>query len=76
MGVKFVGIRKDRRGNITQLLTNTGEVLSIHQARVMALAGEVDSLTDIHRDGTWEISGTVGTDEYAQGHNLDELPEF
>lgn len=76
MGVKFVGVRKDRRGNITELLTNTGEVVSIHQARVMALAGEVDSLTDLHSDGEWEIGHSAGTNTYEEGGNLDQLPEF
>lgn len=76
MGVKFVGVRKDRRGNIMALLTNTGEVVSIHEARVMALSGEVDSLTDVHADGDWAIDGSAGTDTYEQGGNLDQLPEF
>lgn len=76
MGVKFVGVRKDRRGNITELLTNTGKVVSVHQARVMAMAGEVDSLTDLHADGEWEIDPSAGTNTYEQGGNLDQLPEF
>lgn len=76
MGVKFVGVRKDRRGNIVQLLTNDGQVVSIHDARIMAMSGDVDSLTDIHADGTWEIRGTAGDDGYREGYNLDQLPEF
>ncbi|MCF8563416.1 hypothetical protein LLE49_01485 [Alicyclobacillus tolerans] len=76
MGVKFVRVRKDWRGNITHLLTNSGEVVGIDEARVMALTGEVDSLTDLHADGTWEIDGLAGTGGHREGHNLDQLPEF
>jgi len=76
VGVKFVGVRKDRRGNITQLLTNQGSVVSIHEARVMALSGDIDSFTDVHEDGRWEIAGTAGTDSYEEGCNLGELPQF
>lgn len=76
MGTKFVGVRKDRHGNITHLLTNDGRVVSIDEARTMALNGEVDSLSDVHADGTWEIHGTAGSAEYAEGSNLDQLPEF
>ncbi|GGJ13558.1 hypothetical protein GCM10010885_23570 [Alicyclobacillus cellulosilyticus] len=76
MGVKFVGVRKNRRGDITHVLTNTGEVVPIHQARLMALRGEVDSLTGIRADGTWQIAHTAGEDTHREGHNLDQLPEI
>lgn len=76
MGVKFVGARKDRQGNITHLLTNQGQVVSIHDARVMAMSGEVDSITDVHSDGSWEISASAGNDIPTAGYNLDTLPEF
>lgn len=76
MGVKFVGVRKDRRGNISELLTNEGAIVPIQEARVMALSGEVDSLTDIHRDGSWEIQNEAGDARYQSGNNLDQLPEF
>ncbi|MCL6599015.1 MAG: DUF3892 domain-containing protein [Alicyclobacillus macrosporangiidus] len=36
MGTKFVGVRKDRHGNITHLLTNDGRVVSIDEAHTMA----------------------------------------
>lgn len=76
MGTKFVRVRKDRRGNITHFLTNDGRVVSIDDARRMAMAGEVDSLSDVHADGTWEIDSAVGSNHYAEGSNLDQLPEF
>ncbi|MDQ0191615.1 hypothetical protein JI721_14565 [Alicyclobacillus cycloheptanicus] len=76
MGTKFVRVRKNWRGEITHLLTNDGQVVSIQEARRMAMNGEVDSLTDVHADGTWEIDATAGTSQYAEGANLDELPEF
>lgn len=76
MGTKFVRVRKDWRGNITHLLTNDGNVVTIDEARRMAMDGEVDSLTDVHRDGTWEIDHAAGSTDYAQGVNLDTLPEF
>ncbi|SFV01666.1 DUF3892 domain-containing protein [Alicyclobacillus macrosporangiidus] len=76
MGTKFVRVRKDGRGNITHLLTNDGRVVSIDEARTMAQNGEVDSLSDVHADGTWEIRDAAGSTEYAEGNNLDQLPEF
>jgi len=76
MGVKFVGVRKDKRGNITHLQTNGGAIVSIHQARVMALTGEVDSLTDIRADGSWAIANSAGDNTYEEGNNLDQLPEM
>lgn len=76
MGKKFVRVRKDWRGNITHLLTNGGEVVTIDNARRMAMDGEIDSLSDLHADGTWEIAHTAGTNAYAEGENLDNLPEF
>ncbi|WDL96826.1 hypothetical protein [Alicyclobacillus sp. ALC3] len=76
MGTKFVRVRKDWRGNITHLQTNDGDVVTIDEARRMAMEGEVDSLSDIHADGSWEIDHTAGTNQYEQGANLDTLPEF
>ncbi|SFV06896.1 hypothetical protein [Alicyclobacillus macrosporangiidus] len=71
MGTKFVRVRKDGFGNITHLLTNDGHVVSIDEARTMAQNGEVDSLSDLHADGTWEINNTAGSTEYGKGNNLD-----
>jgi hypothetical protein len=76
LGTKLVGVRKNRKGQITELLTNDGSVLSMEEARAMAKAGNLDSLTDVHADGTWEINHTAGTDEHREGQNLDQLPEF
>lgn len=76
MGVKFVGVRKDKRGNITHLQTNDGSVVTIDVARVMALSGEVDSLTDIRADGSWSIENSAGDNTYEVGNNLDQLPDM
>ncbi|OFW75693.1 MAG: hypothetical protein A2201_08270 [Alicyclobacillus sp. RIFOXYA1_FULL_53_8] len=76
MGVKFVDVRRDWRGNITQFLTNTGQVVSVHQARVMALSGEVDALSDLLLDGNLQMSAAVGTDAYEERENFDEARDF
>jgi len=77
MGVTFVGVRRDWRGNITQFLTNTGQVVSVHQARVMALSGEVDALSDLQLDGTTlQVGRPVGTDGYEEGENFDQVRDF
>ncbi|MCF6092860.1 hypothetical protein L1765_02465 [Microaerobacter geothermalis] len=73
MGVKLVAVRKDTLGNITHFLTNTGKVISINQAVKMAHDGQVDSITDLHADGTWSIQMS---DETVEGSNLTFLPEF
>jgi len=76
MPVKFVAIRKNDQGQITHVRTNGGDVVSMEEAANMAKTGEIDSLTDVHADGTWEIRSAAGTGDYSEGYNLDGLPEF
>jgi hypothetical protein len=73
MAVKFVAVRKDGEGQITQLLTDGGKAVSIKEARRMAHRGHVDSITDLQADGTWAIDDET---QYAEGSNLGHLPEF
>lgn len=75
MGIKFVGIRKSVTGQITHVLINNGDLVPINVAIQLAREGEVDSITDIHSDGSWEISNSTGTGTYLKEHNLDILPE-
>jgi|GEM_PF-6002635 len=76
MGRKIVAVRKDHGGRITHVRTNRGEVLSLQEVQSLARLGEVDSLTDVHADGSWEIAHTAGYDGEAFGQNLSKLPEF
>jgi hypothetical protein len=73
MSVKFVAVRKDVKGQITQLLTDDGRAVSIVEARRMAHRGDVDSITDLHADGTWTIDDEL---QHEEGSNLGHLPEF
>ncbi|MDB5083677.1 MAG: hypothetical protein JWN30_563 [Bacilli bacterium] len=74
MGVKFVGVSKNEQGDITHVLTNHGDLIEVSEAKEMALNGEVDSITDLHPDGTWEIAHSAGNYQYEEG-NLSTLPE-
>lgn len=73
MSVKLVAVRKDDAGMITHFLTDDGSVLTFEQARDLVRGNEVDSLTEIQKDGSWEID--IATTQTA-GSNLDNLPSF
>lgn len=76
MGIKFTGVRKGPEGSITHIRTNAGKIVSLDEAQALARSGQVDSLTDVHADGTWEIADSAGEAEYREDSNLDSLPEF
>jgi hypothetical protein len=76
VGIKFTGIKKGADGSITHIRTNQGNVLSITEAQSMARSGQIDSLTDVHADGTWEIASSTGEGQPRVESNLDTLPEF
>lgn len=76
MGVRFVGVRKDWRGNITRFLTSTGHVVSVHHARVMALSGELALLSQNSEDGIDGMGYYSDSAYYQTQSNVHELPEF
>lgn len=75
-GEKIVAIRKDEQGNIVQVKTHTGRILSIEDAMDQARQGGFDSLTAIDAQGNWSIADGAGDGEPEQGGNLTILPEF
>ncbi len=75
-GEKIVAIRKDDQGNIVQIKTHTGRILSIEEAMEQAGQGGFDSLTSIDERGNWTIDVGAGDGEPEQGGNLTILPEF
>lgn len=70
---KFIGVRKDNAGKITHLKTDEGQIVSLPEARKMAKEGWIDSLTDLHADGSWEIKDEL---QFSEGNNLGKLPKF
>ncbi|WP_018131423.1 DUF3892 domain-containing protein [Effusibacillus pohliae] len=76
LGEKIVAVRKDANGNITQVKTHTGRILTIEQAMQQAAAGGFDSLNAIDRQGNWYMANSAGDGEPEQGCNLSILPEF
>lgn len=73
MSIKFVAVREDENGKITQLKTDTGQVFSFKEAQQLVREGKVDSLTELKDDGTWVIDDEL---QHAEGHNFDILPHF
>jgi len=73
MSVAFVGVRKNEKGLITHFLTDDGRTITFAEAKELVENGEVDSLTEIHEDGSWEMDLETTP---AEGNNLDELPPF
>lgn len=76
MGDKIVGIRKNVDGYITMVRMNNGRVLSIDDARQLAIQGGIDSLSTIDSEGNWWIADVDGEAGEVVGNNLDILPEF
>ncbi|RXT04150.1 hypothetical protein [Ammoniphilus sp. CFH 90114] len=72
MSLKLVAVRMNEEGKITHFLTDKDTVLTIEEAEKMALQGELDSLSEIHEDGSWIIDAV----QPIEGHNLDQLPRF
>ncbi|MBP1931177.1 hypothetical protein [Ammoniphilus resinae] len=72
MTEKLVAVKKEN-GFITHFLTDEHRMITLEEAQQMARGGELDSLTDLHADGRWEIhDGEV----HKEGNNLADLPEF
>jgi hypothetical protein len=73
MSVSFIAVRKDEQGKITHFLTDDGKTITFAEAKELVHNGEVDSLTEIHDDGGWEMKLETTP---AHGNNLDDLPSF
>ncbi|GAX89121.1 DUF3892 domain-containing protein [Effusibacillus lacus] len=76
IGEKIVAIQKDENGNITQVKTHTGRVLSIEEAIQQAENGGFDSIDKIDKHGNWYMKASAGDAQPEQGGNLSILPEF
>jgi hypothetical protein len=73
LSIKFVAVREDENGKITLLKTDTGQIVSFHEAQQLVREGKVDSLTELKEDGTWVIDDEL---QHAHGVNFDILPHF
>lgn len=73
MSFKLVAVKKDSAGNITHFLTDRDTVLTFSEAEQLVRDGEVDSLTELHADGSWIIDDDS---QHVEGLNLGDLPEF
>lgn len=73
MSLKLVAVKKDAAGNITHFLTDRDTVLTYSEAEQLVRNGEVDSLTELHADGSWVIDDAS---QQVEGINLGDLPEF
>lgn len=70
--MKLVAVRKNQEGKITHFLTDKNRMIPIDEAEQLVQRGEIDSLSEIHADGSWVID----TLQHLEGNNLTELPEF
>ncbi|MEW9668840.1 hypothetical protein [Ammoniphilus sp. 3BR4] len=70
--MKLVAVRKNQEGKITHFLTDKDTVITIEEAEQLARTGELDSLSEIHADGSWVIDAM----QHMEGNNLAGLPEF
>jgi hypothetical protein len=73
LSVAFIAVRKDQNGKITHFMTDQEEIITFEQARELVRNGQVDSLTEIYADGSWEMNLDSSS---AKGNNLDDLPLF
>ena len=76
MGEKIIAVKKDGNGDIAEIMTHTGRVLSIQQAMQEARDGKFASISAIDKEGNWYISSSTGDGEPERGSNLDMLPSF
>jgi len=72
--MKIVKIRKNADGDITNVLTSTGEELDVSKAVALAKNGAVDSvIVGKNRNGTDVIKSSPNS---TTEDNLDNLPSF
>ncbi|KSU87808.1 hypothetical protein A2U94_11070 [Bacillus sp. VT 712] len=71
---RFIAVRKNDKGNLTEFKTQTGQVLSYDEAMKRVTAGEIEHVTTfIGKDGDTYIRSVPDRDET---NNLDSLPTF
>lgn len=75
MSMKPVAVRKDEHGRITHFLTDKDTIITLAEADNLAHNRELDTLSEIHADGSWVISEEDGV-QPMEGYNLVDLPEF
>jgi len=72
--MKIVKVRKNADGDITNVLTSTGEELDVSKAVALAKRGTVESvIVGKNRNGNDVIMSSPNSDAE---HNLDNLPTF
>ncbi|MGZ4164056.1 MAG: DUF3892 domain-containing protein [Tumebacillaceae bacterium] len=76
MGEKIIAVQKDQNGDIAEVMTHTGRVISIEQAMKEAADGKFDSITALDKEGNWYINSSTGDGQPEAGSNLDMLPSF
>ncbi|TCP52211.1 uncharacterized protein DUF3892 [Tumebacillus sp. BK434] len=76
MGEKIIAVNKDQNGDIAEVMTHTGRVISIQQAMQEAAEGKFDSITSLDKEGNWTIANSTGDGQPETGNNLDMLPSF
>jgi hypothetical protein len=76
MGEKIIAVKKDQNGDIAEVMTHTGRVISIEQAMKEAAEGKFDSITSLDKEGNWTIANSAGDGQPESGNNLDMLPSF
>jgi hypothetical protein len=76
MGEKIIAINKDQHGDIKEVMTHTGRIISIEQAIQEAREGKFDSIAALDKEGNWYIPNSAGDGEPEYGSNLDILPSI
>jgi len=76
MGEKIIAVNKDGNGDIKEIMTHTGRVLSIEAAMQEAREGKFDMIAALDKEGNWYIESSTGDGKPEYGHNLDTLPSF
>ncbi|GAA0176830.1 hypothetical protein SH2C18_01740 [Clostridium sediminicola] len=72
--MKIIKVRKNNEGDFTNVMTDTGEILSLTKAVALAKDGEVECVTVTkNRNGTEIIKGT---EKCPAEEKLENLPEF
>lgn len=73
MAAKLIAVKKNEQGQITHFKLDSGQVVSLEEAQTMAHQGQIDSISDLHSDGSWTIDDEL---QHAEGSNLGHLPDF
>lgn len=72
--MKIVKVRKNNEGDLTNVMTDSGEVLSLTKAVALAKDGEVECVTVTkNRNG---IEVIQSTEKSSTEEKLENLPQF